>query len=206
MALTTNLGFQAAASAAAYGQLALVELQLRSGTLRLTNWPLSITAQGQNWVGVGSLGSVGDLHESEDGASEKLTLTLSPVDVGTRALALGDPAEYQDRRVRVWIALLDAQTLQISGAPVLRFVGVMDKMRIERDETNATIEMECRTASYDFRSNPAALRMNHSQHQARHPGELGFAYLQNLIGNPSIWVGLVLQTWLKFRAILKSGA
>ncbi|GER20689.1 hypothetical protein [Variovorax boronicumulans] len=202
MTVTTNSGFQATANAGAYGELALVELQLRSGTARFTNWPLSVQVMGETWQGVGNLGSIGELHESEDGAAEKLTLTLSPVDIGTRALALGDPSDYQDRRVRVWIAMLDANTLQITGAPVLRFVGVMDQMKIDRDGNNASISMDCRTASYDVRSNPAALRMNNAQHQARHPGELGFSYLTGLIGNPSIWVSKWLQANLQYRQTL----
>lgn len=199
MTVPVNGGFQAAAGAAAYGELALVELQLRSGTARFTNWPLSVQVMGETWQGVGNLGSIGELHESEDGAAEKLTLTLSPVDIGTRALALGDPSDYQDRRVRVWIAMLDANTLQINGSPVLRFVGVMDQMKIDRDGNNASISMDCRTASYDVRSNPAALRMNNAQHQARHPGEMGFSYLSSLIGNPAVWVGKWLQANLQYR-------
>lgn len=203
MALTTNSGFQTAASADAYGQLALVELQLKPGTVRYTNWPLSVDMMGQTWQGVGNLGSIGEMHESEDGAAEKLTLSLSPVDVGTRALALGDPSDYQDRTVKVWLALLNAQTLQLSGAPVLRFAGVMDQMKIERDGTSASIKLECRTASYDVRTNPASLRMNHAQHVARHPGERGFEYLTSLIGNPAVWVSKWLQANLQLIAQMR---
>lgn len=196
MSLTTNTGFQTAAAAPAYGELALVELQLRSGTVRYTNWPLSVELMGETWQGVGNLGSIGSLHESEDGAEEKLSLKLSPVDIGTRALALGDPSDYQDRPVRLWVGLLDANSLQISGAPVLRFSGVMDQLKIERDGTTATISLDCRTASYDVRSNPSVMRMNHAQHQARYPTERGFEYLSSLIGNPAVWMSKKLQARL----------
>jgi hypothetical protein len=196
LTVLTNSGFQAAAGAAVYGELALVELQLRSGTARYTTWPVSITVFGQQWQGTGNLGSVGPLHESEDGAEEKLTLSLSPVDLGTRALALGDPSDYQDRPVRVWVGMVDAQTFQLSGAPVLRFVGVMDQLKVERDGNSGSISLDCRTASYDVRSNPAALRLNHVQHQSRHPGERGFEYLTSLIGNPAVWVSKNLQARL----------
>lgn len=205
MSVEINSGFQAEAQASAYAEMALVELQFRSGTVRLTTWPVDVTAFGETWKGVGTLGSIGELHESEDGAAEKVTLSLSPVDVGTRALALGDPNEYQERRVRIWIAMLNAQTQQMSGAPVLRFVGVMDQPKIERDGAKAALSMECRTASYDVRSSPASLRMNHQQHQARHPGELGFVYLQSLIGNPAVWVSKYTETWLRYRSIFKGG-
>lgn len=204
MTVLTNSGFEAAAAAPAYGEMALVELQVRSGTLRFTNWPLDVDVMGFTWQGLGTLGSIGPLHESEDGAEEKITLKLSPVDVGTRALSLGDPSEYQDRTMRIWVALLDANTLQISGNPVLRLVGVMDQMKIERDGPNASISMECRSASYNVRSNPAALRMNHAQHQARHPGERGFEYLTGLIGTPSLWISKYLQAYLTYWATIKS--
>ncbi|SEJ95511.1 hypothetical protein SAMN05216567_106158 [Variovorax sp. OK605] len=200
MTIQTSSGFQAAARSQTYGQLALVELKLQSGTARFTNWPLTLQLMGQTWQGVGNLGSIGELHESEDGAAEKLTLTLSPVDIGTRALALGDPSDYQDRGVRVWIALLDAATLQVSGEPVLRFAGVMDQMKVERDGPTAKISMECRTASYDVRSNPASLRTNDAQHQVKHPGERGFEYLNSMIGSPTVWVNKYLQMALNYWA------
>lgn len=205
MALTTNSGFDAAAGSNAYGQLALVELQLRPGTVRYTTWPMSVDVMGETWQGLGDVGSIGNLHESEDGAAEKLTLSLSAVDIGTRTLALGDPADYQDRPVRVWVALLDGQTLQLSGLPVLRFAGVMDQMKIQRNGTQAAIQMDCRTGSYDMRANPSALRMNNVQHQARHPGERGFEYLTSIIGNPAVWVSKWLQTNIQAFAQLRQG-
>lgn len=191
--IPTNSGFQSTASASAYGELALVELQLRSGTARYTTWPATIEVFGQVWQGVGNLGSIGPLHESEDGAEEKLSMSLSPVDFGTRAIALGDPSDYQDRPIRVWVGMVNAETFQLAGLPVLRFVGVMDQLKVEREGNTGTISLDCRTASYDVRSNPAALRMNQVQHQARHPGERGFEYLTSLIGNPAVWVSKSLQ-------------
>jgi hypothetical protein len=194
--IPTNSAFQTTAALPAYGELALVELQLRSGTARYTNWPLNVDALGQAWQGVGNLGTVGSLHESEDGAEEKLSLTLSPVDLGTRALALGDPSDYQDRPVRVWVGLVSTDTYQLVGAPVLRFAGVMDQLKLAREENTGTITLDCRTASYDVRSNPAALRMNNVQHQSTHPTERGFEYLTSLIGNQAVWVSKNLQTRL----------
>ncbi|CAN5439678.1 hypothetical protein BH10PSE18_BH10PSE18_19110 [soil metagenome] len=194
--ITTNSGFETEGRAAALGELALVELQLRSGTVRYTNWPLNINVMGRDWQGVGNLGQVGELHESEDGAEEKLDITLSPVDLATRAIALGSPNDYKDRPIRLWVAVLNAHTLQISGSPVLRFAGVMDVLNVKRDGMKGTITLSNRTASYDVRSNPSGLRMNNVQHQARHPGERGFEYLTSLIGNQAVWLSKKLQAEL----------
>ncbi|UST52961.1 hypothetical protein NF681_11460 [Comamonadaceae bacterium OTU4NAUVB1] len=186
--IPTNSAFQATGALPQYGELALVELQLRSGTARYTTWPVTLTALGVEWQGTGNLGSISQLHESEDGAEEKLTLSLSPVDFGTRALALGDPGDYQDRPVRVWVGLVSTDTFQLVGAPVLRFSGVMDQLKLPREGNTGSIALDCRTASYDVRSNPAALRMNNVQHQQRHPGERGFEFLSSLIGNEAVWL------------------
>lgn len=201
--IPTNSAFQTTAALPQYGELALVELQLRSGTARYTNWPLNVDALGQTWQGVGNLGSVGSLHESEDGAEEKLSLTLSPVDLSTRALALGDPSDYQDRPVRVWVGLVSTETFQLAGAPVLRFAGVMDQLKLAREENTGTITLDCRTASYDVRSNPAALRMNNVQHQSKFSTERGFEYLTSLIGNPAVWLSKNLQNRLNAMARAK---
>lgn len=201
--IPTNAAFQTTAASPAYGELALVELQLRPGTARYTNWPVDVSALGQTWQGVGNLGTVGSLHESEDGGEEKLSLTLSPVDLGTRALALGDPFDYQDRPVRVWVGLVSTETYQLVGAPVLRFSGVMDQLKLSRDGNSGTITLDCRTASYDVRNNPAALRMNNVQHQSKFPNERGFEYLTSLIGNPAVWMSGNLQRRLQAMARAK---
>ncbi|QHJ00123.1 hypothetical protein GT347_20345 [Xylophilus rhododendri] len=200
MTAITTPEWDATAAGPTHGLLNLVEMQFVSGTLRLTTFPVDVPAMGQTWKGLGFLGEVGQLHESEDGAAEKLDLTLSHVAEANLALALGNTSNYQDRPVRVWVALLDASTLQIVGAPILRFAGVMDRPRIERGDGSADatgkVVMECLTASYNPRLNPAALRMNNAQHQARHPGERGFEQVASLIGTPFVWLTKAQQQYL----------
>lgn len=191
MSVQTNAGFDQAAAAPAYGALMLVEMRFRSGTARLTTWPCAVTAMGQTWTALGTMGRVGDMHESEDGAEEKLDLYLSGVDAALHAAVLGNPADYQEQPVRVWLALLDANTLQLSGAPVLRFAGVMDQAELSADKAEAV--MHCRTATYDVRNNPAALRYSHQQHQLDHPGELGFEFVESLSKDTTVWVSAAFQ-------------
>jgi len=191
MSIETNAGFEQAAAAPSYGALMLVEMQFRSGTARLTTWPTNVTAMGHTWTAMGTMGRVGDLHESEDGAEEKLDLVLSGVDDSLHAAVLGNPGEYQDQPVAVWLALLDAQTLQLSGAPALRFSGVMDQAALSGNKDEVT--MHCRTATYDVRSNPTGLRYSHAQHQAEHPGEMLFQYSESLVSDTTVWVSAAFQ-------------
>ena len=195
MSLATDASWDAAAAAGALGTLLLVELAFTGGTLRLSNWPLDVTALSYTWQGIGAVAEVGELRESEDGNYDKLTLTLSQVKSSYLALALGAVETYQGRDARVWVAAVDATSLQVTGAPILRFAGYMDQVRIERDDkTNiGKVLLDLQTGRYDIRSNPAALRMNQAQHSARKPGETGFRYVQDLIARPQQWLSKKMQ-------------
>lgn len=188
MAITTNAGFDTAAAAAAQGVLYLVQLEFGTGTMYLTNWPHTITVSGQDYTGLGNLGAVGPMKESEDGAVQTVDLELSQVNASLLSLALGAVSNYQGRAVRIYTALTDTN-LVLSGAPVLRFSGWMNLVQIRPgDDGTGTIVLQCATGGYDLRRNPTALRMNDAQHQARHPGELGFVYVSDLIARPQQWL------------------
>lgn len=194
MSVTTNAGFDSAASAGAVGVLYLVEMDFLGGTLYLTNWPADVVISGQTYTGLGNLGGVGELKESEDGQTQKVDLTLSQVNASYLSLALGSVPNYQGRAVRIYVALTDAN-LALSGSPVLRFSGWMNLVKVKRENANTgIITVECMTGGYDVRRNPAALRMNDVQHQAVRPGELGFQYVADLIGKPQLWLSKRFQS------------
>lgn len=187
-------GFTSAADSAAVGVLALVELAFTSGTLRYTNFPLDVTALGYTWTGIGAIGSIGEIRESEDGAGEKLTVGLSQVASANLAAALGNVETYQGRDAKVYVAMLDGPTLQVAGTPLLRFAGFMDQVRIERGQDGtASILLDLVTLSADVRANASGLRLSNAQHQAEHPGERGFEYITDLIGRPQLWLSKTFQ-------------
>ena len=195
MARTTNAGFDSAAAAGAVGVMYLVELDFLSGTLYYTNWPVDVTVGATTYTGLGNLGSVGQIKESEDGATQTIDLELSQVNTSLLALGLGNVSAYQDRAMRIYLALTDTN-FTVSGSPVLLFAGFMDTVRISRNDKTGKVILRCSTGGYDVRRNPAALRLNDAQHQARHPGELLFVYAPDLIGKPARWMSVRLQAAL----------
>ena len=192
MTITTNAGFDATVALPALGVIELVELDFAGGTLYLTTWPVDLTIGSTVYKGVGSVGSIGQMKESEDGQTQTLPIVLSQVNAANLSLGLGNVSGYQGRGARVYLVVTDGN-LVLQGSPVLRFSGFMDKVSIKRDNDVGTITLECSTGGYDVRKNPAGLRMNDIQHQARVTGELGFAYVQNLISNPQIWLSRAFQ-------------
>lgn len=188
MTVTTNAGFDTAAGSAAVGVLELIELDFTGGTVYLTTWPVDVTIGAQVYTGVGALMSVSEIKESEDGATQRLQIALSQVNSSYLSLGLGNVSAYQGRGARIYLALTDAN-LVLQGSPVLRFSGFMDKVSIKRQDANVgSVIMECATGGYDVRKTPSGLRMNDVQHQSRHPGELGFQYVQTLLSNPQLWL------------------
>lgn len=195
MTRTTDVGFEAAAAAGAVGVLYLVEMDFSGGTLYYTNWPVDVTVGATTYTGLGNLGAVGAISESEDGSSQTVDLELSQVNASLLSLALGNVNSYQDRPVRIYLALTDTNFV-VSGAPVLVFSGYMDTVSIKRDGGTGKITMRCTTTGADVRKNPAALRLNDAQHQARYPGELLYQYTTDLIGKPKRWLSVRFQASL----------
>lgn len=190
MTVSTDATWNATAAAPALCVMYLIELAFTTVTLRVTNWPTDMAALGFTWKGLGVVSEVGQLKESEDGQYQKLTIGLTQVQSSNLALALGSAETYQDRSAKIWVAIADANTMQIAGAPVLRFAGVMDMVHIERDGESNTgkILLDLQAGAYNVRSNPAALRMNQAQHSTRKPGETGFRYIPDLISKPQQWL------------------
>lgn len=195
MTIGTDASWNATAAAPALCVMYLIELAFAGGALYLTNWPTDVTALGFTWRGIGAVGEVGELRESEDGQYQKLTIGLTQVQSSNLALALGSAETYQDRSARIWVAVADANTMVITGAPALRFAGNMDMVRIERegDSNVGKVLLDLQAGAYNVRSNPAALRMNQAQHGVRRPGETGFRYIADLIARPQQWLSAAMQ-------------
>lgn len=189
MTISTGSGFATQAASVVFGTVGFVELDFSGGVQRLTSWPVDVTALGYTWSGLGDLASMTEIPESEDGAPRRITLSLTAVKQAMVALALGAVDTYQGRSAKVWIAAFNSAGV-LQGDPVLRFVGAMDRIRIQPgDETRpAAILLDCESATWDTRRNPTALRMNHAQHQFEHPGELLFQRVDELITKPQMWL------------------
>ena len=176
----------------------LAELQLASGTLRLTTAPIDITLGGYTWQGIGQLGDVSPVAETADTDGQQITLSLSVVNTAMLAAALGDPADYRGRTVRLHLALLDAQFVP-QGTPTLRWAGVMNKLSIRReagsgdDAAQGSIELLCMRRGMDRARHNEGLRLTHQQQQERFPGDTGLRYVRTLIEQPSLWLSKKFQ-------------
>jgi hypothetical protein len=184
----------------ARGAAHLVTLDFLSGLQRFTTWPTNLIVASNTYIGVGGIGNIAALHESEDIKTDKLVLSLSIVNSGLIAAAVGAASEYRGRAVTISLQLIDGQFIP-AGAAVLRWAGVMDKVRITRNSTkladgvnSGTIELECTRSGMGRVRNAEGLRLTSAQRQLLFPGDLGLEYVPHLLEKPQVWLSKKFQT------------
>jgi hypothetical protein len=160
----------------------LVALEYASGTQRLCSAPFPITAMGQVFEGVGTLGGVDPVRDQPGQGARPLTLSLSGIDPEAVSAALTE--NYRGRPGYVWVALLDVQH-QVIDEPLLVFKGRMDQQTIRLGDTaTIAVTMTSRTADWD---RPKGLRFTDAAQKARYPLDQGLAYVAQMADRNVVW-------------------
>lgn len=153
----------------------LVELNFRSGTLRLTLAPWDLTLSGETWLSAGLL-QIREVRESA-GSIEGLQFSLSGVDPAIQALAT--PTEYRGRIVRLLKGHFNTTTNAIIGTPKAWFAGRMRHINIE--ETNSLCRVDLIAEHYEADLGRAVpIFLNDAHQQAIYPGDLGAQHVERM--------------------------
>jgi hypothetical protein len=169
-----------------------VEFQFASGTQRVCNFNQTVTWGGYDWLGLGSLGSISEVEESDGLEAKPMNFALNAAQADWLALAVGDVEEYRGRPAKMYFCPL-TPTYQLIDTPVLCWRGIMDTVGVGMDGEEGGITLRCETSAYGLKRQPA-LRMNAAQQSKRVPGDLGFAYQNDLIARPQTWLSKAFQS------------
>lgn len=179
----------------------LIELDFAGGTLRYTTYGMSITATTSvtaTFEGVGTALAIGQIKESEDVGTEKVTISLSLANTAVLAAALGAIETYRGRRVRIYLQLLDEQH-QTVGSPVLRFSGFMEPVQVAVENDSQTgqrtgrVDLPCSRAGMARARHYQGLRLSDEQQRATYSADRGFEYIRKLIETPPPWLTIAFQ-------------
>jgi hypothetical protein len=177
-----------AASAAAFIEpnvsiLTFVMLDFASGIVRVHNGLGTYTWGGNDWVGVGSLGTVSQLEEGADVSPYGITLTLSALDAVVSGAALNE--DYFMRPVSIYIGALSAEDVLLND-PLQMWGGHMDVMSVTAGAENdqVTINCESELAAFDRSSN---LKYTTQSQQQFYPGDVFFNFLPKIDGAKIRW-------------------
>jgi hypothetical protein len=168
-----------------------VELQFLSQTIYICSANLTLTWGGHDWIGLGSIGSISAIEESEGVESKSLTFALNVAQHSILALAIGEVEEYRGRNARLYFCPLD-ESFKLVGTPVLCWRGIMDTMSVGVDGEEGQISLKCETSAYGLKRQPG-LRLNAAQQKSRYPTDTGLDLLTGLIAEPVVWASAKFQ-------------
>jgi hypothetical protein len=158
-------------------------LDFASGIVRIHNSLGTYTWGGEDWVGIGSLGTVSQLEEGADVSPYGITLTLSALDADVSGAALDE--NYFMRPVEIYIGALSADD-ELLNAPLQMWAGHMDVMNVTAGAENDQITIKCESelAAFDRSSN---LKYTNQSQQEFYPGDLFFNFLPKIEGAKIRW-------------------
>ena len=160
----------------------LVDLTLASGVIHIWSGVGSLVYDGNTYLGVGSLGQVGDVTEGSQVKADGTTITLSGIDPTLLndcllEIQLGAPAT-------VWFAVF--QNGALLGAPYPLFVGTVDQpmVPISADSIAITLKLENRMTNLQRASNR---RYTASDQTYYFPSDSGFNWVETLNDIALVW-------------------
>jgi hypothetical protein len=168
-----------------------VEFQFASSTSRVSTANIPIDWGGFTWAGVGTLGSIGAIEESDGLESKPLNFTINAAQPAWLALALGPDTEYRGRKATMYMCPLD-ESFQMVGLPERCWSGIMDTLNVGINDESGTITLRCETSAYGLKRK-ASFRLNAAQHKKANPTDTGLDYLNGLISNPAVWLSVKFQ-------------
>jgi hypothetical protein len=175
------------ATALAQQHVAIVsfaKLEFPSGTVYVHNSLGTYTWGGQDWLGVGDLGSISPVEEGIDVSPYAITLTLSGLDATISGAALTE--DYFMHPVTVYMGVLDADDSLLAD-PTPIWSGFMDQMNLSvGSDGGDAIQLiaESELSRFDVARN---LMYTNAAQQERYSGDLFFSHIHKVQGAKFDW-------------------
>lgn len=161
------------------------EFRFAAGTIYACSANQNISWGGYDWLGLGSVGAISPIEESEGVEAKSMTFTLNVTQPGYLNLAIGAVENYRGKSAKMYFCPLD-ESFQLVGTPQLCWSGIMDLMVVGVEGDEGKITLKCETSAYGLKKQPS-LRLNAAQHKRKYPNDTGLDYLTDIIANPVVW-------------------
>jgi hypothetical protein len=165
-----------------FPSLVLVNLDFLDGHVRVTNAGYDYFWNGNNYLGIGNLGSIDAISEGSALQMYGCSLTLSGIPPELIAEAFSN--NYQGRAATIWLAPLTADYALIAN-PVIVFAGRMDTMDIQLG-ASATITLSVESRLVDW-ERPRIRRYNDADQKSEFPSDMGFQYVDKMVEAELKW-------------------
>ena len=168
--------FLTATQAAALRPAILVAADFPSGTVYIWTGLGTLTWNGHDWLGVGTLLAVPAIEELATVDARGTVIQLSGLDASLLSTVMEDL--QHGRSVVIYLALFDS-SLALIADPLLLWSGMMDQPTIEVSGDTATISMACENKLIEM--NVAVdRRYTNEDQQLDYPGDMGFSFVDQI--------------------------
>jgi len=161
----------------------LVQCAFDSGNLNLWNGIGDLTVDSVDYVGAGTLLSVGEILETSELAANGLTVALSGVTEPLISKARDE--DYQGRELKVLMGAMD-DTNSVIADPVIIFSGFMDTMIINDSAETATIQVAVENRLIEF-ERTRVRRYTAEDQKIDFPSDKGLEFVAEISEKPINW-------------------
>jgi hypothetical protein len=155
----------------------LFEGDFQGGFVRVWSGIGDLSWNGYTWTGVGALGGISDIEETDEVKAAGITVALSGIAPEMIALALN--SVRQNKEGRLYLALFDGETANLLADPYLCFEGRLDVAEIDEGPESATVSIKYENRLIDLERSRER-RYTHEDQQLDYPGDRGFEYIASL--------------------------
>ena len=180
-----SLDAQTQLEAASTRPIFLVSCGFVNETVYLWSGVGTLSWNGQNWQGVGTLGTISAIAETSDTQAQGITLTLSgiPSNLLTDALSNMSPS----KTATIYLGFLTA-TGTLVNAPIPVYRGLMDQPEINLATETSSITIAVENRLSDLQRARGG-RYTEQDQRARHPNDGGLKYVSWLTDQFLNWKG-----------------
>jgi len=183
MSRTLTSGMQTAVTADLVRPITLVQCAFDSGNLNLWSGIGDLTVDSVDYVGAGSLLSIGEISETSELSANGITVTLSGVT--SPLITKARDEDYQGRELKVLLGAMDASNGVISD-PVVIFSGFMDVMVINESGETATIQVTVENRLIEFEKTRIR-RYTAEDQKIEYPNDKGLEFVAEMAEKEIVW-------------------
>ena len=183
MSRSLTSGMQTAVTADLVRPITLVQCAFDSGNLNLWSGIGDLTVDSVDYVGAGSLLSIGEITESSELSANGIAVTLSGVT--SPLITKARDEDYQGRELKVLLGAMDASNGVISD-PVVIFSGFMDVMTINESGETATIQVTVENRLIEFEKTRIR-RYTAEDQKIEYPNDKGLEFVAEMAEKEIVW-------------------
>jgi hypothetical protein len=159
------------------------EIEFISGTTRVWSGVGDKVLGGETFTGVGDLGSISSVEETDDVKASSVELTLSGIPSTILAAAIGD--SRQGKTATIWLAFLDS-SLAIIADEVILFRGRTDVPTIMEGGETSIMSMRVENHLLDLKR-ASNHRYTQEEQQETYPSDVFFEFVPSLQNKTILW-------------------